>query len=120
MLSQIKTSNPMKNHTEKKEAVIATFKAYRKNQIDKYELKAYLKDIEYQLYKAEFENTNQTDEDFERLETLGMWFKFFKGDTACTTIGDIINALDCPTNGKYILRNLDSAINDNELEIYFS
>ena len=116
----------MKNHTEKKEAVIATFKAYRTNRIDKYELKVYLKDIEYQLYVRYFEDIEQTnnDEDFEgdieTLATLGMWFKFFKGDTACTTIGDIINALDCPTNGKYILRNLDSAIAEKQLEIYFS
>lgn len=116
----------MKNHTEKKEAVIATFKAYRTNRIDKYELKAYLKDIEYQLYMREFEDIEQTnnDEDFEadieNLCTKNMWFKFFKGDTLATTINDIIKDLDCPTNGKYILRNLDSAINDNELEIYFS
>ena len=46
----------MKNHTEKKEAVWATFKAYRNNLIDKYELKAYLEDIQHQLYKVEFEN----------------------------------------------------------------
>lgn len=117
----------MKNHTEKKEAVIATFKAYRTNRIDKYELKAYLKDIEYQLYVRYFESVDQwndSDEfieaDIENLCTKNMWFRFFKGDTLATTINDIINSLDCPTNGKYILRNLDSAINDNELEIYFS
>ena len=116
----------MKNHTEKKETVIATFKAYRTNRIDKYELKAYLEDIQYQLYMREFEDIEQTnnDDDFEadieNLCTKNMWFKFFKGDTACTTIGDIINALDCPTNGKYILRNLDSAIAEKQLEIYFS
>lgn len=116
----------MKNHTEKKEAVLAIFKAYRMGQIDKYELEVYLKDIQYQLYIQYFEDIEQTNNDedfeadFETLATLGMWFKFFKGDTACTTIGDIISALDCPTNGKYILRNLDAGINDNELEIYFS
>lgn len=116
----------MKNHTEKKEAVIATFKAYRMGQIDKYELKAYLKDIEYQLYVRYFEDIEQTnnDEDFEadieNLCTKNMWFRFFKGDTLATTINDIINSLDCPTNKNHILRNLDTAINDNELEIYFS
>ena len=117
----------MKNHTEKKEAVIATFKAYRMGQIDKYELKAYLKDIEYQLYMREFESVDQwndSDEFIEselnKLESMYLWFKFFKGDTLATTINDIIKDLDCPTNKNYILRNLDSAINDNELEIYFS
>lgn len=117
----------MKNHTEKKEAVIATFKAYRTNRIDKYELKAYLKDIEYQLYMRYFEDIEQTNNDeyeyeadIENLCTKNMWFKFFNGDTLATTINDIINALDCPTNGKYILRNLDSAIAEKQLEIYFS
>ena len=117
----------MKNHTEKKEAVIATFKAYRTNRIDKYELKAYLEDIQYQLYAREFESVDQwndSDEFIEselnKLESMYLWFKFFKGDTLATTINDIIKDLDCPTNKNHILRNLDSAINNNELEIYFS
>ena len=117
----------MKNHTEKKEAVIATFKAYRMGQIDKYELKAYLKDIEYQLYVRYFESVDQwndSDEFIEselnKLESMYLWFKFFNGDTLATTINDIIKDLDCPTNGKYILRNLDSAIAEKQLEIYFS
>ena len=119
----------MKNHTEKKEAVIATFKAYRTNRIDKYELKAYLEDIEYQLYQyhvfkvyADFEKSSEEvfASEREKLNAKNMWFRFFKGDTLATTINDIINALDCPTNKKHILRNLDAVINDNELEIYFS
>jgi hypothetical protein len=116
----------MKNHTEKKEAVLAIFKAYRMGQIDKYELEAYLKDIQYQLYIQYFEDIEQTnnDEDFEAdIENLcikNIWFRFFKGDTLATTIRDIISALDCPTNKKHILRNLDNVIIDKQLEIYFS
>ena len=113
----------MKNHTEKKEAVIATFKAYRTNRIDKYELKAYLEDIQYQIFKSESITIDAIDFDYNPEDSnceSEMWFKFFKGDTLATTINDIIKDLDCPTNGKYILRNLDSAITEKQLEIYFS
>lgn len=54
----------MKNHTEKKEAVIATFKAYRTNRIDKYELKAYLEDIQYQIFKSESITIDAIDFDY--------------------------------------------------------
>lgn len=51
-----------------------------------------------------------------------LWFRFFSGDTSANTIRDINNDLNNNgfNNYKYLIENLNIAIDSKELEIYFS
>jgi len=54
-----------------------------------------------------------------------IWFRFFKNDTAATTVRDIerdLNTLpNCyQNNRKYVHENIEIAVNENSLQINFS
>jgi len=59
-------------------------------------------------------------------KNASLWFKFFKGDTAATTISDIVNSLQLhPTNNnhKYMIENfkLTTGLDVNhELRVFYS
>ena len=48
-----------------------------------------------------------------------MWFRFFKNDTAATTIADIQRDLHSP-NRKYRMDNMKICYDTGEIEVYFS
>jgi len=48
-----------------------------------------------------------------------MWFRFFKGDTLATTIGDIMNDLHSP-NRNYIMEKMKICYETAEIEVYYS
>ena len=51
----------------------------------------------------------------------GLWFRFFNGDTGATTIRNIVNYIDCSTNGESIREDFRIAINNPKgLQIHFS
>jgi hypothetical protein len=48
-----------------------------------------------------------------------LWFRFFKDDTAATTIADIKRDLNSP-NKKYIMECMQISYDTAEIEVYFS
>ena len=84
---------------------------------------------------SEFHNKKITQEQFiKRLRAIEnktrsgqktIWFRFFKNDTAVTTLNDIerdLNTLpNCyQNNRKYMQENIEIAVNENSLQINFS
>lgn len=48
-----------------------------------------------------------------------IWFRFFEGDTLATTINDITRDLHSP-NADYIKKMMQIAVDDGELQVYYS
>lgn len=56
-------------------------------------------------------------------ECMGLWFRFFEGDTAATTINNLENDLFLPTqhnNREYIEEMIETIVKKGGIQIYFS
>lgn len=64
-------------------------------------------------------------EDFEKQRSKyrddeSLWFRFFRDETSCWTVGDVLNDLKNVTNKAYVLQNMKLAIQLKSMEIYYS
>lgn len=95
----------MRNHKKYRSTVIDLFQSFLAGKIGK-------KEMIYGLYDIEVELING------RRTLKGLWFKFYKDDTLCTTIANI----DIDDRGENYYRECMQLSIDSpkELKIYFS
>ena len=98
----------MRNYKKYRSTVITSFQSFLAGEKTKTELIDDLVSIERKLKNGAY-------------TTKGLWFRFFNGDTGATTIRNIENYIDCPTNRESIREDFRIAIdNPKELKIYYS
>jgi len=102
----------MKLLTKYNKQVIKVFSDFLE---DKMEVKLYrtLHEIEDNIREEIVEDAGYSDPE------EGLWVRFFKNDTAATTLRDIRNDLN-NSNRSYLEASMEICVETNEIQLYFS
>lgn len=101
----------MENLTQYKPEILKIFKRFLDGEINT------ISDLTIELYLVE---EKIKSENVAPNENSSLWIRYFKGYTLATTISDIYNDLNSPTNYVYTINCISIAVESNELEVYYS